>query len=285
MKIIAKIMTWGALSCLMFTACKKEPAIDKTNPFFSEFNTPFNVPPFEKIMTKHYMPAFIKGMEDGKKEIETIVRDKSQPTFTNTVEALDNAGELLSKVSEVFFGQTSANTNDSLQKIEIEISPRLSQYQDEILLNPRLFRKIKFIYENQLKYKLNPEQTFLLDNLYKAFVRNGANLNKKDQDTLKAINSRLSVLTVRFSQNVLAETNKYIMYAGKEELAGLPPYLVAAAAETAKASGQEGKYGFTTQRPSIFPFLQFSPYRTLRRRCLRPTRTEEITAMSMIIIK
>jgi peptidyl-dipeptidase Dcp len=251
--------------CLSLAGCKTQPAADTKNPFFTTFGTPFDVPPFEKIMAKHYMPAFEKGMAEGRSDIEKIVKSKKQPTFKNTVEALDNSGELMTKVSSVFFAQTSANTNDSLQKIEMEISPVLSSYRDEILLNPELFGKVKSVYENQDKFQLTAEQKFLLENLYKGFVRNGANLNKQDQDTLKVFNQKLSVLTVKFSQNVLAETNKYLMYVNKEDLTGLPESVIAGAAGTAKAAGQEGKWAFTTQRPSMFPFLTYSENRALRK--------------------
>jgi peptidyl-dipeptidase Dcp len=248
------------------TGCKNRPVadVDMGNPFFSTYNTPFEVPPFEKIMAKHYMPAFNKGIADGRSEIEKLANSKSIPTFQNTIETFDKAGELLTNVSSVFFSQSSANTNDSLQKIEVEVSPLLSSYRDEILLNPALFKRVKSVYDNQAQFNLNPEQKFLLENLYKSFVRNGANLNKQDQDTLKIMNQKLSVLTVKFSQNVLAETNGFKMFVTKEDLKGLPESVVATAAETGKAAGQEGKWAFTTQRPSIFPFLQYSPNRTLR---------------------
>jgi len=236
-----------------------------TNPFFSEYNTPFDVPPFEKIMAKHYMPAFEKGMTDGRIEINAIVKNRKTPTFENTVEALDRTGELLNRVASVFFAQSSAATSDSIQSIEMEISPLLAGYSDEILLNPGLFRKIKQVYDNQKEFNLNAEQQFLLENLYKSFVRNGANLNETDQDTLKKINQRLSVLSVKFSQNVLEETNSYQMVLEKNQLKGLPESVIAAAAEAGKASGNVGKWVFTTQRPSIFPFLQYSEERDLRR--------------------
>ena len=266
MKRIYKMFLIIGLMSLSLLACKKKPEPDKGNPFFSAYNTPFDVPPFERIMAKHYKPAFEKGMAEGKIEIEKIVKDQNKPTFENTIEAFDKTGQLLNNVSEVFFSQSSANTNDSLQTIEVEISPVLSGYRDEILLNPGLFKKIKSVYENQKEFNLSGEQKFLLENLYKDFVRNGANLNQKDQDTLKVLNKKLSVLTVKFSQNVLAETNKYKMYLNKEELTGLPVSLVNAAAETAKSAGQEGKWAFTTQRPSVFPFLTYSQNRDLRKK-------------------
>lgn len=253
------------LTATSFSSCKNQTDTDLSNPFFSEYNTPFQVPPFEKIMAKHYMPAFEKGMEEGRKDIEKLVKNSEEPTFENTIAALDKAGELLTRVSAVFFAQASANTNDSLQNIELEISPKLAGYNDEIRLNPGLFKRVKQVYDNQAQFNLTPEQKFILENLYKEFVRNGANLSKADQDTLKKLNQRISVLSVTFSQNVLNETNNYKLFVGKDKLAGLPQSLVDAAAETAKAAGKEGQYAFTTQRPSIFPFLQYSEDRDLRR--------------------
>ncbi len=245
-------------------SCKPKQEIDKSNPFFGEFNTPFNVPPFEKIMAKHYMPAFEKGMADGRKEIEKIVKNRAEPTFANTIEALDRCNDLFITVRDVFYGQAEANTNDSLQAIEMEISPKISEYEDEKKLNPELFKRIKQVYEKRAESNLTPEQLFILENLYKEYVRLGANLSKEDQDSLKKINQKLSVLTVKYDQNVLAETNNYKLYVGKDDLKGLPESLVASAAEVAKAAGQEDKWAFTTQRPSIFPFIQYSPNRELR---------------------
>jgi peptidyl-dipeptidase Dcp len=265
MKRICKMLLISGFISLSFPACKEKPEPDKSNPFFKAYNTPFDVPPFEKIMSKHYLPAFEQGMAEGRIEIEKIVNDKQDPTFENTIETYDKSGQLLTNVSSVFFSQTSANTNDSLQKIEIEVSPKLAGFRDEIMLNPGLFRKVKSVYDNQARFNLNPEQKFLLENLYKGFVRNGANLNKKDQDTLKVLNRKLSVLTVKFNQNVLAETNGYKMYVNKEDLTGLPESVTAAAAEASKESGQEGKWVFTTQRPSMFPFLTYSENRKLRK--------------------
>lgn len=254
-----------ALVTVLMPSCRNDAGYEKDNPFFSEFDTPFNVPPFEKIMALHYMPAFEKGMEEGRSEILKIVENKEEPTFENTFEALDRSGELLTRVTSVFFGQSNANTNDSLQAIEIEISPKLAAFSDEILLNPELFQRLKHVYDNQDSYGLNEEQTYLLENLYKSFVRNGANLNKEDQDSLKLINQKLSVLTVNYSQNVLEETNNYILYVDEKDLEGLPEPVIAAADELAEASGEEGKWAFTTQRPSIFPFITYCKNRDLRR--------------------
>ncbi len=246
-------------------SCKNEEPVDKTNPFFSEFDTPFNIPPFEKIMARHYMPAYEKGMADARKELQQLIDNREDPTFENTIEALDKGGELLSTVSLVFYAQSNSNTNDSLQAIEVDISPKLAAFNDEIRLNPELFSRVKSVYENQAKFNLNPEQQYILENLYREFVRNGANLSKEDQDALRKINQELSVLTVKYSQNVLDETNNYKLLVDEKDLAGLPESVIAVAADAAEASGIEGKWAFTTQRPSIFPFMTYSPDRDLRR--------------------
>jgi peptidyl-dipeptidase Dcp len=253
----------SALFAAILPSCKTE-TIDKSNPFFSDYNTPFNVPPFEKIQAKHYVPAFEKGMEVAREELNAIIKDRKEPDFANTVEAYDKMGLLLTRVFLVFSNQSQSNTNDSLQQIEVEMSPRLAAFQDEVRLNPGLFSRVKSVYENQDKFNLSPEQKFLLENLYKGFVRNGANLSPVDQDTLKDINKKLSILTVKFNQNALAEINNYKLFVEEKDLKGLPPSVIATAAEVAKEAGKEGKYAFTTQRPSIFPFLQYSPDRKLR---------------------
>jgi peptidyl-dipeptidase Dcp len=258
------ILTWSVIISL--SSCKNEPKIDMSNPFLNEYKTPFDVPPFEKIMARHYIPAFEKGMADCKIEIEILIKDSKEPDFENTINALDKSGALLSNISLVFFSQTQANTNDSLQNIEVEISPKLSAFQDEIRLNPKLFKKVKSVYENQAKLNLNDEQKFLLENLYKGFIRNGANLSKRDQDTLKVLNQKLSVLNVKFGQNVLSENTTYKLYVTrKEDLKGLPESVISAAADEAKLAGFEGKWAFTTKKPSMLPFLTYAVNRDLRK--------------------
>ncbi|MGD0756914.1 MAG: M3 family metallopeptidase [Bacteroidales bacterium] len=267
-KYYKMLLICGFLS-IAIAGCKNKPVAesDKTNPFFSAYNTPFDVPPFEKIMAKHYMPAFEKGMTDGRTEIENIANSKSEPTFQNTIEAFDKSGEILNKVSYVFFSLTSANTNDSLQKIEVEVSPLLSAYRDEILLDSALFIRIKYLYDKKEKLSLTPEQEFLLKNLYKNFVRNGALLKGADKDTLKKLNEKLSVLSVKFSQNVLAETNKFrLVIDNTSDLKGLPQNVIKGAAELAKKDSLEGKWVFTTQKPSMLPFLTYDENRALRKK-------------------
>ena len=266
MKAILNLIFISSILLIAVSSCKNEQNIDMSNPFFSEYNTPFGVPPFEKINPHHYMPAFEQGMNDARKELKEILSVKGEPTFANTIEAYDRMGKLLMNVASVFFSQTSANTNDSLQKVEMDVSPKLAAFQDEINLNPGLFTKVKSVYENQAKFNLTDDQKFILENIYKGFIRNGANLNRQDQDTLKVLNQKLSVLTVRFSQNILSETNSYkLIITDKKDLKGLPESLISAAADEAKAAGLEGSWAFTTKRPSIFPYLTYSENREKRK--------------------
>ena len=233
-------------------------------------------------MAKHYVPAFEKGMTDARTEVDAILKNNKEPDFDNTILAFDKYGALLTKISAVFFNQSQANTNDSLQNIEVEISPKLSAFQDEIRLNPKLFKKVKSVYDNQAKFNLNDEQKFLLENLYKGFIRNGANLSKKDQDTLKVLNQKLSVLNVRFGQNVLSENNYYKMFiTKKEDLKGLPETVISGAADEAKSAGFEGKWTFTTKKPSMLPFLTYADNREMRKElynayCMRGNNGNEL---------
>ena len=260
--IIMFIISIPLTSCL--NGSEKEKTAQE-NPFFSEFNTPFKVPPFELIQPEHYIPAFEKGMAEHKDEIEKFIKSKKEPTFENTIEAFDKSGQLLGKVASVFFSQSSANTNEELQKIQMDISPKLAAHRDEINLNPILFERVKLVYENRDQFNLNDEQLFLLENFYKGFVRNGANLDEEGQEVLKDLNQKLTVLSVRFNQNLLAETNGFkLVIDDEKDLEGLPESVIAAAAEKAKNSEMEGKWVFTTQKPSMIPFLQFAENRELR---------------------
>lgn len=237
------------------------------NPLLTGFTTPFGVPPFDLIKPHHYRPAFLLGMEEHMKEIEAVMNNKEEPTFENTIVALDKSGETLARVSRIFFGLAEANTNDSIQQIQVDISPKLSAHNDAISLNIKLFNRIKSVYDNQEKFNLDAAQTYILENLYKGFVRNGANLSPDKQEQLKKLNSELSVLTVQFDQNVMAETNDFkLVIDKKEDLAGLPEGAITGAAEAAKAAGMDGKWVFTATRPSMTPFLQYSENRELRKK-------------------
>ncbi|MFA5816478.1 MAG: M3 family metallopeptidase [Bacteroidales bacterium] len=254
------------LSVLFSCQTSTKPTV-MDNPLLIEFSSPFGVPPFDLIKPHHYTPAFSLGMEEHMKEVESVINNKVEPTFENTIVALDKSGELLARVSRIFFGLAEANTNDSLQQIQVDISPKLSAHSDAISLNPKLFSRIKSVYENQKKFNLDAAQTYILENLYKGFVRNGANLSPEKQEELKKLNSELSVLTVQFDQNVMSETNDFkLVIDKKEDLAGLPEGAIAGAAEAAKAAGMEGKWIFTATRPSMTPFLQYAENRDLRKK-------------------
>ncbi|MBN1273533.1 MAG: M3 family metallopeptidase [Candidatus Aminicenantes bacterium] len=252
----------------LFTACTKkteEPAPSLANPFFAEYDTPFHVPPFESIKPEHFTPAFEKGMEEQKAEIDVIVGNSEEPTFENTIASLDRSGRLLYQVSRVFYGLSSANTNDAIKNIQKEMSPRLAAHNDEINLNKKLFERIKAVYEKRFDLNLTYEQMYLLDNLYKDYVRSGAELNAEDQAKLKEINQELSRLGVQFGQNVLAETNAFkLIIENEKDLDGLPEASIAEAAKAAEQAGMEGKWVFTTQKPSMIPFLQYAHNRDLR---------------------
>jgi len=239
--------------------------VSNDNPLLVEFKTPFGTPPFEQIKPEHYMPAFEEGMKQQKANIQLLLNDTGEPTFENTIEMLMRSVELLDQTSNIFFGLNSANTNDELKKIAQEISPKLSAHRDEISLNPILFKKVKFVYENKANFKLTEEQVFLLENLYKDFIRSGADLADDKKEELKAINQELSTLRVQFGQNVLTETNDFkLVIENKKDLAGLSEAVIATAYETAAKDSMEGKWIFTTQKPSMIPFLQYAENRELR---------------------
>ncbi|MDQ1296327.1 MAG: peptidyl-dipeptidase Dcp, partial [Bacteroidota bacterium] len=235
------------------------------NPFFSKWDTPFEVPPFEQIRAAHYMPAFLKGFEEQNKEIKTIINNTKEPTFKNTIKAYEYSGELLRKVNRVFGALNSANTNDSLQAINRELSPLYSKHSDDISFNDKLFQRVKSVYENKEKFKLTEEEKKVLDDTFKGFVRSGAALSTEDKDKLRKINEELSLLSVRFGQNLLAETNGYkLIIDKKEDLSGLPEGVITQAATMAKSLNMDGKWVFTLQVPSMTPFLQYSDRRDLR---------------------
>ena len=249
---------------------KSDVADAAPNPFFTEYTTPFGVPPFDKIEVAHYKPAFEKGMEEQKEEIDAIVNNPEEPTFENTIVALDRSGELLTKVMYAFSGQSSVSTTDEIQALEQELYPVLSAHSDDISLNPALFTRVKVVYDKQASMNLNKEQKKLLEETYKGFVRGGANLDADKQARLRELNEKISVLELTFGQNVLKETNAFkLVVDNKEDLAGLPESLIAAAAETAAADSMEGKWIFTLHNPSVMPFLQYADNRALREKIFK----------------
>ncbi len=240
------------------------------NPLLEQWETPFGVPPFEAIKLEHYQPAFEEAMQQHQNEIRAIQVKRSAPTFDNTIAALDRSGALLDQVSHVFFAMTSSMTNDQLQAVAKEIAPKLSQHRDEILLNELLFQRVKTVYDSRDQFDLSAEQEKLLDELYKDFVRGGANLPRDKKQKLKEINSKLSVLSVRFGENVLKENNRFeLVIDDKANLAGLPDASIAGAAETAKQRGHDGQWVFTLHKPSMLPFLTYCKNRALREKIYR----------------
>ena len=260
------------LSGIFMISCQtnKTGEMETKNPFFEKYETPFNVPDFEQINNDHFIPAFRKGMEDQMKEIEVIANNNEEPSFENTVVALEESGVLLTRVSNVFYNLLSSITNDTLQNIAKKAAPELSKHRDDILLNAHLFSRIKIVYGNMDSLELNPEQAKLLDEAYKKFVRGGANLNENNQGKLRKINEKLSLLSLSFGDNLLAETNSFtLVIDNNEDLAGLPGPVIASAAETAAQKEMEGKWVFTLQKPSMIPFLQYSEKRNLREKIFK----------------
>lgn len=250
----------------MFVGCGSENKLQSDNPLLAAYETPFNVPPFDKIKDEHFKPAFEEALKQHNLEIDSIVNNADEATFENTIVALENAGSLLSNVSTVFYNLNSANTNDSIQALAKELAPQISAHSDEISLNAKLFERVKAVYTNKDKFALDAEDLKLLEETYKGFVRSGANLSDANKETLKKINAELSVLTTEFGQNLLAETNAYeLVVDNKEDLAGLPEGLISAAADVAKAKGKDGKWVFTLSNPSVMPFLQYADNRELRK--------------------
>jgi peptidyl-dipeptidase Dcp len=269
-KIIMKKLSFIIVSFLvLMVSCDNDTKTETTNvsdnPLLQTFNTPFGVPPFDKIKPSDFPSAFDEGMKKQNEEIAVIANSTEAPTFSNTIEAYMNSGELINSVSSIFTNLNSSNTNDELQKINEDISPKMAAHKDNITLNAKLFERIKSVYDHKEKWNLNEEQSFLLENIYKTFVRNGALLPADKQEELKKINQDLSSQIVKFDQNILAETNDFkLIIDKKEDLAGLPDAVIAAAAETAQKDSLSGKWIFTTSKASMIPFLQYAQNRSLR---------------------
>ncbi len=240
------------------------------NPFFKPYGTPFNAPPFHLIKNEHFLPAIEEGIKREDAEVKAIADNVNPPTFENTIAALDHTGIFLDEVTGVFGALQSAHTNRELQALAQKTAPMLAAHSDNISLNEKLFQRVKTVYDRRDGLKLDREQRFLLENAYRRFVRSGALLDEKQKTRLRELNRDLSLLTVKFGENVLAETNGFkLVIDDPADLAGLPPSVTAMSAETAKRSGLEGKWVFTIQVPSMIPFLQFSEKRELREKLHR----------------
>ncbi len=229
------------------------------------FKTKHNTAPFSQIKTENFLPSFKEGIKLAAAEVDAIANSQDQPTFENTIEAMSYSGSILDRISSVFFNLHSAETNDEIQAIAVEVSPLLSEFSNDIMLNAKLFERVKAVYDSKESLDLNTEQKTLLDKSYKSFSRNGANLNDADKEKLRAIDKELSGLSLEFGENVLKETNAYQMHITEEnDLSGLPEGEIEAARELAKLEGKEG-WIITLDYPSYIPFMTYADNRELRK--------------------
>lgn len=236
-----------------------------SNPFFSKYKTPFETPPFNKIKTEHYEPAFDEGIKQLAQEVETIAGNPQPATFKNTIEALEYSGKLLTKVSSAFYNVLSAESNDEMMEISERISPKLSESSNNIYLNEKLFARVKAVYEQKDKLHLSTEEAKLLEETYYAFSVRGANLSAEDKAKYRELSTELSKLTLKFDQNVLKDENRYeLLLTSEDQLAGLPQGVIDAAALKAKEKGKTG-WMFTLSAPSYVPFMRYADNRELRK--------------------
>ena len=234
------------------------------NPFLAEIPTLHDTIPFHLIRTEHFEPAIQQGMEKQNQEIEAIIHQTDEPDFENTIVALEKSGELLNRVTTVFGNLLSAETSDEMQTIAEKVMPLLSEHNNNITLNEKLFARIKAVHETTNQEEMTPEDRMLLQNTYDGFIRSGANLNTEQKERFRQLSSELSVLTLRFSQNNLKETNAYELALPLDQLEGLPESALNAYAQTAKEKGKEG-YIVTLQAPSFIPFMKYCRNRELRK--------------------
>ncbi len=247
------------------------------NPLLTESRLPYGAPQFDKIRNEHYLPAFEKGIAEAKAEIDAIADNPEEPTFENTVEAMEYAGQTLERVSGIFFNLLEADTDDEMQEIAEEVSPELTEYSMYVSLNDKLFRRVKSVYEKKDSLNLEPDQMRILENSYRSFRRNGANLNAEDKAEYSRLSEELSLASLAFGKNVLAATNAYVLnVTDPSDLAGLPAYSVEAAAETAKEKNLDG-WAFTLDHPSYGPFMKFSKVRDLRRQMYMAYNTRAVS--------
>ena len=258
-----------ALSVITLASCTNEPQpqpkVENPNPFLSEYTTPFQVPPFDQIKNEHYLPAFEAGMKEQLAEVEAIVNNTEEATFENTILPYDKSGQTLSRVSNVFFNLNECLTNDEMVAIAEQVLPMLSKHSDAIMMNPKLFERIDYVYQHRNETGLDDQQIRVVEKYHQDFMRHGAGLNAEQQAELSRINEQLSTLSLQFGNNLLKENAGYkLVIENEADLAGLPQTSIDAAAEQAKAEGMEGKWVFTLSKPSLIPFLQFADNRDLR---------------------
>lgn len=252
----------GTFAALSITAMAQ-------NPFYQEFDTPHNTPPFSQINSSTYEEAIDRAISVGLQEVEAICNQRSVPDFENTIVALENSGRDLDRVLNIFYNLLEADSDDEMMAISLRVAPKLSDYSTSISLNGRLWDRIRQVYENKDKFNLDPEEMMLLQKTYDSFARNGANLQGEDRESYRRLQGELSELTTRFGQNVLKELNTYKIFLSKDDLAGLPADLVSQAAADAKAEGRDGEYMFTLAQPTYTAFLKNSDRRDLREKFYR----------------
>ena len=246
------------------------------NPLLTESSAPFGAPQFDKIKNEHYLPAFEAGIAEAKAEIDAIVANQEEPTFENTIEAMEISGQTLNNVAGIFFNLMEADTDDQMQEIAEKVSPMLTEYSMYVSLNADLFQRVKAVYEKKDELGLDPDQMKLLEDNYKGFVRGGANLSDEDKALYSKWSEELSLITLQFSKNVLAATNAYVLnITDSTQLGGLPEFVKTMAAETAAEKGLEG-WAFTLDAPSYSPFLKYSSERELRKQIWTAYNTRAI---------
>ncbi len=244
--------------------------MNDSNPLLKPFENPRQTAPFDQLTEEHFLPAFEKALAEGRSDIQQIITNPEAPTFENTIEKLEKSGELLDRISSIFFNLNSAETNEKIQSIAREVSPMLSDFSNDIWLNEKLFDRVKKVYEHQKEFSsLNEEQQKLLDNTFKAFARRGAMLDGQNKERYREISSELSKLSLQFGENVLAETNDFRLHiTDKNDLSGLPEDAIEAAANRAGSEKKDG-WLFTLQIPSYLPFMKYADNRELREKMFR----------------
>ena len=259
----------GILLLSGMTACNLQKEIKETNPLLADWNTPHQTPPFPEIMHEHYVPAIDQTLKEAKDEVDQIIKSADQPTFQNTIVALEVAGEKLDQVTSVLFNLNSAETDDTIQAIAREVSPKLSEFSNYVTLNDQLFGKVKAVYAQKEQLNLTPEDLQLLEKKFLGFVRSGANLEGEAKKRYAEITTELSQLSLQFGENILAETNAYqLLISDEKDLAGIPEAEREAAAQTAKSKGKEG-WLFTLQGPSFVGFMKYADNSKLREQMYR----------------
>ena len=264
-----KLLNMIALSAIAMASCTSKPEqkaeVESPNPFLTEYTTTFQVPPFDQIKIEHYMPAFEAGIKEQQDEVEAIVNNAETPTFANTILPFDKSGQILDRVSNVFFNLNECLTDDEMIAIAEQVLPMLSKHGDAIAMNPKLFERIDYVYQHRNEMDLDDQQIRVVEKYHHDFIRSGAGLNEEQQAELSKINEQLSTLSLQYGNNLLKENANYkLVIEDEKDLAGLPQTSIDAAADQAKADGMEGKWVFTLSKPSLIPFLQFADNRDLR---------------------